>query len=108
MDLFLFFVGFAILFVLLAIFALGLIYMQCPPKPNLSRSDQEKVFRDPKTDEQLDFASLTDPPSVDLSVIGMIIDSLSGLLFEGIMGGSPVRGDWCSQGQSWIRDLIYP
>jgi len=69
MDLLCFLLGFVVVFVCLGIFALGLIYMQCPPKPNLSRSSQEKVFRDPKLEKEIPFASLTDPPSIDLSVI---------------------------------------
>lgn len=69
MDLFCFLLGFVVLIVILAVFALGLIYMQCPPKPNLSRSDQEKVFLDPKEGKTTAFSSLTDPPSIDLSII---------------------------------------
>ena len=71
MDLFCFLFGIAVLIVFLAVFAIGLIYMQCPPKPNLSRSDQEKVYLDPKLGKTLPFPNLTDPPSVDLSVIGI-------------------------------------
>lgn len=69
MELFLFISALAAVIVFLVAFALGLIYMQCPPKPDLSRSEQEKVFRDPKEEKALDFPSLTDPASVDLSVI---------------------------------------
>lgn len=69
MDPFWFIFGFAVLILFLAFFAIGLIYMQCPPKPNLSRSDQEKFFLDPKKGISLPFPGLTDPPSVDLSVI---------------------------------------
>ena len=70
MDLLCCLLGLVVLVVFLGVFALGLIYMQCPPKPNLSRSDQEKVFRDPKNKTEIQFPSLTDPPSIDLSVVG--------------------------------------
>jgi len=53
----------------LGLLAIGLIYMNCPPKPNLARSEQEKRFNDPKTKETLAFPSLADPASIDLSVI---------------------------------------
>lgn len=69
MDPIWFLLGFVLLVACLAVFAIGLIYMQCPPKPNLSRSEQEKAFLDPKQGKSIPFPSLTDPPSVDLSVI---------------------------------------
>jgi len=69
MDVLWFFMGLVVLVAFLGILALGLIYMQCPPKPNLSRSDQEKVFCDPKKKTEIPFPSLTDPPSIDLSVV---------------------------------------
>ena len=71
MELFLFILALAAVVVFLVAFAIGLIYMQCPPKPDLSRSGQEKVFHDPKEGKSVSFPSLTDPASVDLSVIGV-------------------------------------
>lgn len=38
-------------------------------EPNLHRSQQEKEFADPKTGHSHPFPHLSDPPSVNLSVI---------------------------------------
>jgi len=69
MDIFLFCAALGLLAVCLCVLALSLIHMQCPPKPDLSRSEGEKTFLDTKTGTSLPFPSLSDPPGIDLSII---------------------------------------
>lgn len=46
-----------------------MLFIASEAYPNLSRYDSEKFYLDPKKGKKLEFPSIHDPPSVDLSVI---------------------------------------
>ena len=46
-----------------------MLFVSSEAYPNLSRYDSEKVYLNPEKGEKLEFPSIHDPPSVDLSVI---------------------------------------